>query len=52
MNSLSDKLLVETYEKAIKLDLDDNFIKIIKQEMRRRELELPQTNTMYQVAQS
>jgi len=52
MDILSDKLLVETYKKAIELDLEDNFINIIKQEMRRRNLELPQTVLLYQIAQN
>jgi len=36
--SLSDALLLEAYEQAIKLSLDGDFIKLLKREIIRRNL--------------
>ncbi|SEN84613.1 Sporulation inhibitor A [Mesobacillus persicus] len=36
MNKLSDDFLLEVYEKAIALDVDQEFINLLKQEMKRR----------------
>ncbi|MGM8215852.1 sporulation histidine kinase inhibitor Sda [Bacillaceae bacterium W0354] len=47
MNTLSDKLLVETHHKAVRLQLEEDFIKIIEQEMRRRKLEVPSNQKLY-----
>ncbi|BAB05040.1 sporulation histidine kinase inhibitor Sda [Halalkalibacterium halodurans] len=38
MKTLSDDLLIETYHKAIELDLGDDFIGLIKEEIERRSL--------------
>ena len=37
MNELSDALLTEAYEKAIELQLDNAFIKIIEDELTKRD---------------
>lgn len=36
MNKLSDDFLIEAYEKAVALDVDQEFINLLKQEMKRR----------------
>jgi len=38
MNCLSDALLLEAYEKAIELELHDDFIHLIKEELNKRAL--------------
>ncbi|MDV2683045.1 sporulation histidine kinase inhibitor Sda [Alkalihalophilus lindianensis] len=38
MNNLSDELLIETYYKAIELDLSPDFIELIRMEISRRSL--------------
>lgn len=38
MKSLSDELLIETYYKAIELQLSEDFISLIKEEIERRSL--------------
>ena len=38
MEKLSDKELLEAYDKAVKLDLDWNFIKLLEEEIKRRNL--------------
>lgn len=38
MNCLSDALLMEAYEKAIELKLNDDFIQLIKEELDKRAL--------------
>ncbi|WP_100372212.1 sporulation histidine kinase inhibitor Sda [Bacillus sp. FJAT-45037] len=38
MRNLSDELLIETYYKAIELDLNADFIELIQLEIRRRSL--------------
>ncbi|WP_368505988.1 sporulation histidine kinase inhibitor Sda [Alkalihalophilus sp. As8PL] len=38
MNNLSDELLIETYYKAIELDLSPDFIELINMEISRRSL--------------
>lgn len=38
MECLSDALLKEAYEKAIELNLSDDFIQIIQEEMNKRAL--------------
>lgn len=38
MKCLSDALLIEAYEKAIELNLNDDFIQIIKEEINKRAL--------------
>ena len=38
MKSLSDSLLLETYLKSIELDLDANFIMLLRIEIERRNL--------------
>ena len=38
MRNLSDEMLIEAYERALKLDLNDDFIAIIQSEMERRSL--------------
>ena len=34
--TLSDELLKEAYDKAIKLNLDERFIRLLEEEMKRR----------------
>ncbi|MGY4690386.1 sporulation histidine kinase inhibitor Sda [Salibacterium sp. K-3] len=38
MNQLSDELLIEAYEKALRLQLNDDFILLLEQELRNRSL--------------
>lgn len=38
LHHLSDKLLMETYQKAIRLSLDKDFITILEKEIKRRRL--------------
>jgi len=38
MENLSDALLIEAYQKAIELNLTEDFIKLIKMEIDRRQL--------------
>ncbi|SFE28233.1 sporulation histidine kinase inhibitor Sda [Alteribacillus iranensis] len=38
MEQLSDDLLVEAYEKAIQLELEDDFVTLIEKELRKRSL--------------
>lgn len=38
MNKLSDELLIETYFKAIELNLSEDFVHLIKLEIERRSL--------------
>lgn len=38
MKNLSDELLIETYFKAIELNLSDDFLELLKKEIQRRSL--------------
>lgn len=38
MNNLSEELLIECYQKALELNLEDDFIRLIEQELERRSL--------------
>ncbi|WP_440895914.1 sporulation histidine kinase inhibitor Sda [Amphibacillus sp. Q70] len=38
MNNLSNELLIECYQKALELKLEDDFIRLIEQELERRSL--------------
>lgn len=40
MRNLSDKLLIEAYEKAIELNLDEDFIIMLLNEMKERYLQV------------
>jgi developmental checkpoint coupling sporulation initiation to replication initiation len=40
MEKMTDELLIETYDKALKLDSDKDFIQLLEQELKRRNLEL------------
>ncbi|MFJ7684293.1 sporulation histidine kinase inhibitor Sda [Peribacillus butanolivorans] len=40
MKKLNDQLLIESYLKAIELDLDKNFILVLEEELKRRGLPL------------
>ncbi|WP_184402738.1 sporulation histidine kinase inhibitor Sda [Geomicrobium halophilum] len=42
MRELSDEMLIEAYEKALTLSLNDDFIAIIRSEMERRRLSVTQ----------
>lgn len=42
MENLSDSLLIESYEKARKYHLSAAFIELIKQEMKRRRIQVPE----------
>lgn len=37
---MTDELLIETHNKALKLDADKDFIQLLEQELKRRNLEL------------
>ncbi len=37
---MTDELLIETYNKALKLNADTDFIQLIEQELKKRNLEL------------
>lgn len=37
---MTNELLIETYKKALELDSDKDFIQLLKQELKRRNLEL------------
>lgn len=41
MTLLNDDILVETYQKAVELKLDREFISLLLAEINRRKLELP-----------
>lgn len=41
MNLLSNEALVEAYLKAVRLHLEEEFISLLVEEIRRRNLELP-----------
>ncbi|WP_010271159.1 sporulation histidine kinase inhibitor Sda [Paenibacillus senegalensis] len=41
MTLLNDDILVETYQKAVELNLDREFISLLLAEINRRKLELP-----------
>ena len=41
MDSLSDDSLVEVYEVAKRNELNDDFIKLISDELKRRNIEIP-----------
>ncbi|MFC0522531.1 sporulation histidine kinase inhibitor Sda [Pontibacillus salicampi] len=41
MEHLSDELLVESYQKAIELNLSSEFIQLIEEELQRRSLTYP-----------
>ncbi|WP_343073202.1 sporulation histidine kinase inhibitor Sda [Salicibibacter cibi] len=43
MRNLSDEMLIEAYERALKLNLNDDFIAIIQSEMERRALTVTQS---------
>lgn len=45
MNYLSDTLLIEAYEEAVKLGLDSDFIQMIKEELSKRNVENKQIIT-------
>ena len=40
MKKMTNELLIETYYKALKLDSDKDFIQLLEQELKRRNLEL------------
>jgi developmental checkpoint coupling sporulation initiation to replication initiation len=40
MEKMTNELLIETYDKALKLDSDKDFIQLLEQELKRRNLEL------------
>jgi len=40
MNKITDQLLIESYFKAIELDLDKDFILVLEEELKRRGLSL------------
>ncbi|WP_141629360.1 sporulation histidine kinase inhibitor Sda [Sporolactobacillus vineae] len=42
MENLSDSLLIESYEKALKYHLSTAFIGLIRQEMKRRRIKIPE----------
>lgn len=42
MKSLSDDLLYESYTKALEIKMDESFIKLLKEELKRRGLSLTQ----------
>ncbi|MFZ4451949.1 sporulation histidine kinase inhibitor Sda [Salibacterium aidingense] len=39
MNQLSDELLIEAYEKALRLQLNEDFISLIEEELKHRSLQ-------------
>ncbi|MFD2704107.1 MULTISPECIES: sporulation histidine kinase inhibitor Sda [Salibacterium] len=39
MKQLSDELLIEAYEKALRLQLNDDFILVLEQEIKNRSLQ-------------
>ncbi|WP_418314567.1 sporulation histidine kinase inhibitor Sda [Salicibibacter kimchii] len=43
MRNLSDEMLIEAYERALHLNLNDDFIAIIQSEMERRSLTVTQS---------
>ncbi|QDI92909.1 sporulation histidine kinase inhibitor Sda [Salicibibacter halophilus] len=43
MRNLSDEMLIEAYERALTLNLNDDFIAIIQSEMERRSLTVTQS---------
>lgn len=43
MRELSDESLIETYMKALHLKLDEEFIKLLEQEIARRRLSLDES---------
>ncbi len=45
MNYLSDDLLIDAYEKALELDLDDYFIQLLSDELHHRDIH-DQTNDL------
>jgi len=47
MRSLTDESLIETYFKAIDLQLEDEFIKLLEQEIERRNLALDPSVTFH-----
>ncbi|MGD6874478.1 sporulation histidine kinase inhibitor Sda [Sutcliffiella horikoshii] len=44
MDLLSDESLMEVYETAIINDLNEEFLKLILDEMKRRKIDIPVTN--------
>lgn len=40
MKNMTDELLIETYNKALELDADTDFIQLLEQELKKRNLEL------------
>ncbi|MCI3919988.1 sporulation histidine kinase inhibitor Sda [Paenibacillus sp. TRM 82003] len=47
MRELSDESLIETYFKAIDLELEAEFIKLLEREIERRKLELDEPNLTF-----
>lgn len=47
MRELSDESLIETYFKALDLELEADFIKLLEQEIERRKLELDQPSETF-----
>jgi len=45
VRSLSDELLLESYKKALEMDLDKLFIKLLEQEIKKRNLILKHKNS-------
>ncbi|NMH71795.1 sporulation histidine kinase inhibitor Sda [Bacillus sp. RO2] len=44
MDLLSDESLIEVYEAAITNDLNEEFLKLILDEMKRRKIDIPVSN--------
>ncbi|PYI53856.1 sporulation histidine kinase inhibitor Sda [Paenibacillus flagellatus] len=42
MNQLKDDHLLDCYEKSLEWKLDDDFIQILREEIEKRQLELPE----------